>query len=702
MQTWCKHKRRRSVLAIGPLLVMLRAAVTSRSSVSAWVAPSPRVAVETRSGRTADDLPAGAADASHDSETLQLSYSHVHFHCDALRSLEDYKALEDKLNRIGDPAQNSIDYLQQRWQDVNDGVAPSPEDYSPVDQDLVEQLLVGLGWRITAAYSGPATQTFVVSSPDAQGAQFVITAPHHPSGEKMEGASDVYSHFDRPALEQFAACNSGRQGVAALGFETGPGGVEKIRRRYEEHHPELLVAKSPQHYGDSNVLEVYAYYLPSRHGEVADKGTILRFVERPQREDAEGPDFALPGLESVPAAFQKHTQPAYSDHWVSNVFDRQGFLDTLEETLGFTPKVDFNAGVVAAGEAQIESTVTGNDPGLALSKGQALTDKRQIYLPINNHLTDVGHVHLFLKELGQGVQHIATRVPDLGSLIQHANDQRKALGSGLSFLPIPQSYYGYLTAERLSKDAGIDISTAEEVFASLVSSKIVDASNNVKLEASLQQVMDALPADTPEEVAQHVLRARYNNLHALLGDSLTEEMYMKIVRNHILVDVQGEDVLMQIFTSKVLQRSGGEEAPFLEFIQRLCSVRSDTDSTHSDIMRPGCGGFGIRNFLTLFISIELSKASQAKAEAEAAGNAEAASIASRTLEALMAQLEESNPILNTISEAMTAEGKALQQGDLEQVEVWSAKKAAASEALQALSARYAELTAEIRTGGSAR
>ena len=31
------------------------------------------------------------------------------------------------------------------------------------------------------------------------------------------------------------------------------------------------------------------------------------------------------------------------------MLDREGFLRTLEETLGFTPKVDFNAGVVAAG-----------------------------------------------------------------------------------------------------------------------------------------------------------------------------------------------------------------------------------------------------------------------------------------------------------------------------------------------------------------
>lgn len=33
--------------------------------------------------------------------------------------------------------------------------------------------------------------------------------------------------------------------------------------------------------------------------------------------------------------------------------------------------------------------------------------------------------------------------------------------------------------------------------------------------------------------------------------------------------VQGEDLLLQIFTSSILQRQAGEEAPFLEFIQPL-------------------------------------------------------------------------------------------------------------------------------------
>ena len=47
-------------------------------------------------------------------------------------------------------------------------------------------------------------------------------------------------------------------------------------------------------------------------------------------------------------------------------------------------QVDFNAGVVAAGEAQIESTVTGN-ASAATTTGvdAALRDQSQIYLPIN-------------------------------------------------------------------------------------------------------------------------------------------------------------------------------------------------------------------------------------------------------------------------------------------------------------------------------
>jgi len=107
---------------------------------------------------------------------------------------------------------------------------------------------------------------------------------------------------------------------------------------------------------------------------------------------------------NVPHTFDGTSIPAYSDHWVSNVTDREAFLDVLHDTLGFTPKVDFNAGVVAAGEAQIESTVTGNaSKVLSTTESEVLMNQTQVYLPINNPLSPVGHVHWFIEEMGQGV-----------------------------------------------------------------------------------------------------------------------------------------------------------------------------------------------------------------------------------------------------------------------------------------------------------
>jgi hypothetical protein len=49
--------------------------------------------------------------------------------------------------------------------------------------------------------------------------------------------------------------------------------------------------------------------------------------------------------------------------------------------------VDFNAGVVAAGEAQIESTVTGNDSAFrAEDKESILRDQTQVYLYVASYV----------------------------------------------------------------------------------------------------------------------------------------------------------------------------------------------------------------------------------------------------------------------------------------------------------------------------
>lgn len=657
--------------------------------------------------------------------TVGLQFSHVHMYCDTLQELQEYKRLERKLNAFvksgkataqgGDTASGRAAWLGLGAEHGDPVTGPKdPNMWVPTQQDVVEQMLVGLGWRVTGVCNSPQTKSFVVTSADSNGVKFVVSAHKECKmdalAEKLAAAEpeakrprqngdeddpkDLPEYFSAESLCRFAENHVGRAGVAVLGFTTPAGGVDKIHAAYSKQHPKLLLRDSPLCIQGAKILEVCAYYKGEKSTSDADRGTLLRFVEY----GAEEADFwVLPGIKKVDADYDGVSMPAYCDHWVSNVVSREGFLDTLHETLGFTPKVDFNAGVVAAGEAQIESTVTGNDPGKTFTdSSMGLQDQSQVYLPINNALSKVGHVHLYLEELGQGIQHIASRVADLPSLVQRANDFRKMTGAGLSFLSIPRSYYGTLTAKQLSESAGMEADLAEQCVAALRDAGIVDSSESVALDATLERVRGALPEGTSANVAEHVLRARYGNLYKLLRDHITEATYLSIVRNNILVDVQGDDLLLQIFTTNVLKRADGDEAPFLEFIQRVCSERVDAKTGKAVPMKPGCGGFGIRNFLTLFLSIEVSKATKLRAQADASGDTAALAYYTSMVEAFTAQLEESNPVLTTISDAMTAEGEAQERGDAEAIQKHAAEKAQGQQRLQEISAKYNSLMKALR------
>ena len=138
-------------------------------------------------------------------------------------------------------------------------------------------------------------------------------------------------------LKRFYKAHSNRQGIAVLAFTTSSIGT--IYSRYQDLHPKLVTPQSMQSYEDgTRVLEVYAYYQGEIRSSEADIGTVLRFVQKDSVGDDTMPCL-LPGLEPVEATFDPSAQAAYCDHWVSNVVSRTGFLDTLEETLGFTPKV---------------------------------------------------------------------------------------------------------------------------------------------------------------------------------------------------------------------------------------------------------------------------------------------------------------------------------------------------------------------------
>mmetsp|Transcript_25408 Transcript_25408/g.48640 ORF Transcript_25408/g.48640 Transcript_25408/m.48640 type:complete len:672 (+) Transcript_25408:64-2079(+) len=660
---------------------------------------------------------------------LSVCFSHVHMYCNALREPEEYRRLEDKLNDFskicsaGGAGTADVKAGREAWLGLKvkhgEPVAKvsTPEEYSPIGQDIVEQLLVGLGWRVTGCHSGTTTKSLILTSADSGGVKFAITAHNTQTLNELAAVAcaeeepeakrsrqvdqEAFDHFDTRHLKRFAKYHKGRQGVAVLGFLVSAGGIDMIRARYAELHPKLIMPDSPHSYPGAKVLEVFAYYMGEKLETDADTGTMLRFIEVLDEKSDASDVWVLPGIKRISAVFDGFSQPAYCDHWVSNVFSRTGFLDTLNDTLGFTPKVDFNAGVVAAGEAQIESTVTGNDPGKLMGdKTTALKDQSQVYLPINNALSDVGHVHVFLKELGQGIQHVASRVEDLASLIQRANDFRKMTGAGLSFLQIPRSYYGYITAKKLAQDSGVTEDVAERCLSHLKEAGIVDARSTVDLDVTRERVMAALPTCLPAVVADCVLRARYGNLHALLKNHASEETYLRIVRNNILVDIQGEDLLLQIFTSKVLQQSDGQEAPFLEFIERVCSECKDPSTGCPQAIKPGCGGFGIRNFLTLFLSIEVSKAAASRSDAERRGDAKMAELEGRRVDAFTAQLDESNPILTAISDAMTAEGAARDSGNTEAAQHWANEKAKGNEALQEVSSKYKELMKKLREEAS--
>lgn len=242
-----------------------------------------------------------------------------------------------------------------------------------------------------------------------------------------------------------------------------------------------------------------------------------------------------------------------------------------------------------------------------------------------------------------------------------------------------------------SMDGAVDLNLTKADIVNVLDSEICDAQRG-----AYQHARDA--------ILEAILSSRYKNLYSLLRYHVSEETYMGIVRNQILVDVQGEDILYQIFTCNILQREPGDEAPFFEFIQRVCSECEGEQDGCPIKIKPGCGGFGIRNFLTLFLSIELSKAMLEASEAKCRGDEKRYTYAQKRIDCFTRQLNDSNPILTEISDAMTKEGVCKEQmelsechGDSEAAALWKKKMEAAGERKQAGNAELMECSARFET-----
>jgi hypothetical protein len=113
-----------------------------------------------------------------------LAFDHVQMYVSSLRPLAEYQALEANMAALGAGITSAVDApeerraLAERWA----AVAGAPEaPFTPFGQDVVEQMIVGAGWRVVASATGATTETVLVRSADPRGVRFVVTAPRDPA-----------------------------------------------------------------------------------------------------------------------------------------------------------------------------------------------------------------------------------------------------------------------------------------------------------------------------------------------------------------------------------------------------------------------------------------------------------------------------------------------------------------------------------------
>jgi len=107
--------------------------------------------------------------------------------------------VERELNELGSGVTTSrteeLVPFVERWHKV----ASDPKDvaaYSSQGVEVVEQMMIGAGWRVCASHSGVGTRSVLVRSADERGVKFVITAP----AEKTTHGDEPHDHFERAHL----------------------------------------------------------------------------------------------------------------------------------------------------------------------------------------------------------------------------------------------------------------------------------------------------------------------------------------------------------------------------------------------------------------------------------------------------------------------------------------------------------------------
>jgi hypothetical protein len=118
-------------------------------------------------------------------EDNRVSFSHVQLFVDHVEDLEVYKTLESQLlsfcERVNTLSSQSLEAKRRLWSSLTRGVPDGNfettiESFCPQNRDVVKQLLVSPGFRITGSHYDDHTRTVLVTSREPAGVQILVTA----------------------------------------------------------------------------------------------------------------------------------------------------------------------------------------------------------------------------------------------------------------------------------------------------------------------------------------------------------------------------------------------------------------------------------------------------------------------------------------------------------------------------------------------
>lgn len=127
---------------------------------------------------------------------VEIAFSHIQLYSDHVGSISEYKELEESLNSLSlNSNSKTLSDKRALWKSQNPS-ADLSQNFIPQNRDVVRQLLVGFGFRVTGCRlpegENTNTRSLLVTSRDPNGVQIVVTAA---DGDN-EYLSDNYQHFD--------------------------------------------------------------------------------------------------------------------------------------------------------------------------------------------------------------------------------------------------------------------------------------------------------------------------------------------------------------------------------------------------------------------------------------------------------------------------------------------------------------------------